>query len=78
VSIVATAGLGLINLVPILGLAVLPLQLLAWIFRGIVFQYLGLTAIGAYVRLYRTHPAASARRLNSERALQLEPDTGSL
>jgi len=29
------------------------LQLLAWVFRGIVFQFLGLTSIGAYMRLYR-------------------------
>jgi hypothetical protein len=39
--------------VPFVGLAVLPLQLLAWVFRGIVFQFLGLTSIGAYLRLYR-------------------------
>jgi hypothetical protein len=77
-SLLATAALSLIAFVPFVGLAVLPLQLLAWIFRGIVFQYLGLTAIGAYVRLYRTHPAASARLVNSGRALQLEPDPGPL
>jgi hypothetical protein len=53
VSLLATAALGLIAFVPFVGLAVLPLQLLAWIFRGIVFQFLGLTSIGAYLRLYR-------------------------
>jgi len=53
VSFLATAALGLIAFVPFIGLAVLPLQLLAWIFRGIVFQFLGLTSIGAYLRLYR-------------------------
>jgi hypothetical protein len=52
-SLLATAALGLIAFVPFIGLAVLPLQLLAWIFRGIVFQFLGLTSIGAYLRLYR-------------------------
>jgi hypothetical protein len=52
-SILATAALGLIGFIPLLGLAVLPLQLSAWLLRGIVFQYLGLTAIGAYLRLYR-------------------------
>ncbi len=52
-SLIATAALGLIAFVPFIGLAVLPLQLLAWIFRGVVFQYLGLTSIGAYLRLYR-------------------------
>lgn len=55
VSLLATAALGLIAFVPFVGLAVLPLQLLAWIFRGIVFQFIGLTSIGAYLRLYRDH-----------------------
>jgi hypothetical protein len=53
VSFLATAALGLIAFVPFIGLAVLPLQLLAWVFRGVVFQFLGLTSIGAYMRLYR-------------------------
>jgi len=53
VSLLATAALGLIAFVPFIGLAVLPLQLLAWVFRGVVFQFLGLTSIGAYLRLYR-------------------------
>ena len=53
VSLLATAALGLIAFVPFIGLAVLPLQLLAWVFRGVVFQFLGLTSIGAYGRLYR-------------------------
>ena len=51
-SIVATAGLGLISFVPFVGLTVLPLQLLAWLLRGLVFQYLGLTSAGAYLFLY--------------------------
>ena len=41
VSLLATAALGLIAFVPFVGLAVLPLQLLAWVFRGVVFQFLG-------------------------------------
>jgi hypothetical protein len=53
VSLLATAALGLIAFVPFIGLAVLPLQLLAWVFRGVVFQFLGLTSIGSYMRLYR-------------------------
>lgn len=52
-SVVATAGFGLINLVPILGLAVLPLQMAAWLVRGFVFQYLALTALCAYLTQYR-------------------------
>ena len=51
-SLVATAGLGLISFVPFVGLTVLPLQLLAWLLRGLVFQYLGLTSAGAYLSLY--------------------------
>jgi hypothetical protein len=52
-SVLATAALGLVAFVPLFGLAALPLQLLAWLLRGLVFQYLGLTSVGAYLRLYR-------------------------
>jgi hypothetical protein len=62
VSLLATAALGLIAFVPFVGLAVLPLQLLAWVFRGVVFQFLGLTSIGAYLRLYRDHATARRQR----------------
>ena len=67
-SLLATAALGLIGFVPFLGLAVVPLQLAAWLLRGIVFQYLGLAAVGAYLKLYRgfssglaSHPARAER-----------------
>ena len=59
-SILATAGLGLINLVPLLGLAVLPLQVAAWLVRGFVFQYLALTALCAYLTQYRHHVSRQA------------------
>ena len=52
-SILATAGLGLIAFVPLVGLAVLPLQLAAWLLRGFVFEYLALAALGAYLSHYR-------------------------
>ncbi len=52
-SIAATAGLGLIAFVPIATLIVLPLQLGAWLLRNLVFQYLGLTALAAYLHLYQ-------------------------
>ncbi len=52
-SILATTSLGVIGFVPIVGLAVVPLQLVAWLARAVLFQYLGLTALCAYVRLYR-------------------------
>lgn len=53
VSVLAMGALGLISFVPFFGLAVLPLQLLAWLFRGVVFQYVGLASIGAYLARYR-------------------------
>jgi len=55
VSVVATTSLGLIAFVPLAGLAVVPLQLLAWLFRGLVFQFLGLSALGAYLAIYRQY-----------------------
>jgi hypothetical protein len=57
-SILATAGLGLIAFVPLAGLAVLPLQLAAWLLRGIVFEYLALAALGAYLSHYRWYYTA--------------------
>ena len=58
-SILATAGLGLIAFVPLAGLAVLPLQVAAWLMRGFVFQYLALTALGAYLTQYRLYAQGS-------------------
>jgi hypothetical protein len=55
ISVVATTSLGLIAFVPFVGLAVVPLQLIAWLFRGFVFQYIGLSALGSYLHLYRRH-----------------------
>ncbi len=52
-SILATAGLSLIAFVPLVGLAVLPLQIAAWFVRGIVFEYIALGALGAYLSHYR-------------------------
>ncbi len=52
-SIMATAGLGLIAFVPLVGLAMVPLQVAAWLLRGFVFEYLALTAFGAYLTQYR-------------------------
>jgi hypothetical protein len=54
-SALAWSGVGLIAFVPLVGLAVFPLQLAALIIRGLVFEYLGLTALGAYVALYVEH-----------------------
>jgi hypothetical protein len=62
-SILATAGLGLIAVIPFLGLAMVPLQLGAWLLRGVVFEYLALTALGAYLTQYRyyLHSLATLR-----------------
>ncbi len=51
-SALAWSGVGLIAFVPLVGLAVFPLQLAALLVRGVVFEYLGLTALGAYLALY--------------------------
>ena len=60
VSALAWSGVGLIAFVPLVGLAVFPLQLAALLLRGLVFEYLGLTALGAYLTLYYAY--ASRRR----------------
>jgi hypothetical protein len=52
-SILAGAGLSLIGFVPVFALIVMPLQIAAWVVRGFVFQYLALTALGAYLTQYR-------------------------
>ena len=54
-SVLATAGLGLIAFVPLAGLAVVPLQVAAWLIRGFVFQYLALTALVGYITQYRLY-----------------------
>ena len=70
-SLMATTALGLISFVPILGLTVLPLQLAAWLFRGLVFQYVGLSSIGAYLKLYRSTSAATEGLLLDDRLQQV-------
>jgi hypothetical protein len=64
-SALAWSGVGLIAFVPLVGLAVFPLQLAALLVRGLVFEYLGLTALGAYVTLYTgdaLHRAEAVKR----------------
>jgi hypothetical protein len=51
-SILATTALGLIAFVPFVGLAALPLQIFAWLVRGVVFQFVGLTGMSTYLRLH--------------------------
>ena len=73
-STLASPALGLIAFVPLVGLAVIPLQILAFVMRGLVFQYLGLAALTAYVALYHRH---LARRADAAVVEQLRPATGS-
>jgi hypothetical protein len=62
-SALAWSGVGLIAFVPLVGLAVFPLQLAALVVRGLVFEYIGLTALGAYVTLYRGYTARRSEAL---------------
>jgi hypothetical protein len=54
-SALAWSGVGLVAFVPLIGLAVFPLQLAALALRGLVYEYIGLTALGTYVTLYGRH-----------------------
>jgi hypothetical protein len=64
-SLVAATALGLIGFVPFVGLAVLPLQLLALVLRGLVLQYIALASVGAYSALYRGQSSERAASANS-------------
>ena len=70
-SALAWSGVGLIAFVPLVGLAVFPLQIAALLLRGLVFEYLGLTALGAYVTLYRGHVGDARRRAHRRGASPL-------
>jgi hypothetical protein len=39
------------------GLAVFPLQIAALLVRGLMFEYIGLTALASYAALYQRHVA---------------------
>lgn len=67
-SVLATAALSLIAFVPFLWLVVLPLQLLAWLLRTLVFQYLGMASIGAYLTLYRSRDLPARGRAKATSA----------
>ena len=78
-SFLAAASLSLITFVPFLGpflgLAVLPLQLLAWMLREIVFQDIGLSSVVAYLKLYRDFSARHEPRPTRVSAPSLVTDT---
>lgn len=60
-SILATTALGLIAFVPFVGLAALPLQVFAWLVRGVVFQFVGLTGVSTYLRLHHALQPSGVR-----------------
>jgi hypothetical protein len=73
-SILATTALGLIAFVPLFGFIFIPLSLLAWMLRAIVFQYIGLSSIGAYLKLYReANPAVVEGRVHGHDQLREVP-----
>ncbi|MFI5177028.1 MAG: hypothetical protein ACHQO8_00605 [Vicinamibacterales bacterium] len=65
VSVVATAGLAFIAWVPFASLIAVPLQVAAWLVRGLVFQYVGLTALSAYQTQYRRFTEPDSRPLTT-------------
>lgn len=65
-SALAWSGVALVAFVPLVGLAVVPLQVAALIVRGLVFEYIGLTGLGAYATLYRRYAERAARATASD------------
>ncbi|HUL73908.1 MAG TPA: hypothetical protein VLT86_12450 [Vicinamibacterales bacterium] len=65
VSVVATAGLAFVAWVPVASLIAVPLQVAAWLVRGIVFQYVGLTGLSAYQTQYRRFADPDSRPLTT-------------
>jgi hypothetical protein len=57
-SALAWSGVGLVAFVPLVGLAVFPLQIAALVLRGLVFEYIGLIGLSAYLSLYRRRDQA--------------------
>ena len=75
-SVLAWSGVGLIAFVPLVGLAVLPLQLAALLVRGLAFEYLGLTSLGACLTLYQGYTARRADVIDRAPADQLRGGGG--
>ena len=75
-SVLATTALGLIAFVPLFGFVFIPLSLLAWMLRAVVFQYIGLSSIGAYLKLYReANPGFAEGRVHGHDRLREVPLT---
>jgi hypothetical protein len=58
-SLLFAAGLAIVAWVPVIGLIVVPLQAAAWLLRGLLFQYVSVTAVCAYAAEYRRFMSGS-------------------
>jgi len=67
-SWLAWSGVALIAFVPLIGLAVVPLQIVALVVRGLLFEYLGLAALGTYLTLYMSSASRPFSRAVAARA----------
>jgi hypothetical protein len=70
-SALAWSGVGLIAFVPLVGLAVFPLQIAALLVRGLVFEYIGLSALAAYATLYHRYLTERGRAVRPEPVTEL-------
>lgn len=52
-SAVLWTGVGLVAVLPVVGIAMVPLQLVGWVVRGVVFEFITVVAMSVYVSLYR-------------------------
>ena len=75
-SALAWSGVGLIAFVPLVGLAVFPLQIAALLVRGLVFEYIGLSALAAYATLYHRYLVERGRAVRREAVPGLNPADG--
>jgi hypothetical protein len=78
-SALAWSTVGLIAFVPLVGLAVFPVQIVALLVRGLVFEYITLTALAAYTSLYHQHVAqlgAVSRRIRSSDGFRATSPSG--
>ncbi len=58
-SALALSGVSLIAFVPIVGVVAMPVYVVVLLVQGLVFEYVGLVALGAYVTLYRRFAPAT-------------------
>ncbi len=68
-SALALSAVSLIAFVPVVGLVVVPVQLAVLLVQGLVFEYIGLVALGSYVTLYRRFAPATV----AAEALEAQP-----